>query len=280
MLDELVDGAKRNPIWFGAVATITGVQAFFAWEFWGAVTADPVHQGALRALGLGFVASEVVALDMVSRADLTEERKRASALRALWAVLAVSTFTADISALSRVLQDGDAARSAAIAAYEARQSAVSELERKIDAADDPYDDHLRSVAAYEASIRGKTREIASARNDGAPGSQRRRLEAELTDLQAARAAAAEVATWQAQRDAMLADPASHAKKPPSGAVEFQPIAATATRFAQSVERMTGKPATTDITGEDVRTTMAWIATIAMKLMLTFGRHGARPGRGR
>ncbi|MFZ4602985.1 MAG: hypothetical protein ACOYM8_11055 [Caulobacterales bacterium] len=252
------------------MATITGVQAFFAWEFWGAVSDDPVHQLALRALGLGFVAGEVVALDMASRADLAEERKRATTLRTLWAVLAVSTFTADISALSRVLQDGDAARNAAIAAYEARQSQVTELARKIDQADDPYDNRLRSVVAYEAAINGKQREIGSARQDGAPGSQRRRLEAELTDLQAARAAAAEVAAWQSQRDALLADPASHAAKPQAGPVEFQPFAALATRFAQSIEQATGRPPTTEVTGEDVRTAMAWIATIAMKLMLTFG----------
>ena len=270
MLDELKDGAKRNPIWFGAVATITGVQAFFAWEFWGAVSDDPVHQLALRALGVGFVAGEVVALDMASRADLASEHKRAHTLRALWAVLAVTTFTADISALSRVLQDGDGARSAAVATYDARQSELTELARKIDLADDPYQNNLRSVAAYDAAIAGKTREIASARADGAPGSQRRRLEAELTELQAARAAANEVAGWQAQREALLADPAIHAARPETGPVEFQPFAAMTTKFVQSIEEATGQATRTEVTSEDVRTAMAWIATIAMKLMLTFG----------
>jgi hypothetical protein len=270
MLDDLKEGARRNPIWFGAVATITGVQTFFAWEFWGAITSDPVHQLALRALGVGFVAGEVVALDMASRAQLANEPRRADALRALWLGLALTTFTADISALSRVLRDGDAARAEAVAAYDAQQSELQELNRQIDAADDPYDDALLSVAAYDAAIAGKQREITSARRDGARGSQRLRLEAELTDLQTARATAIDIAGWQERRAAILATPAIHAARPASGPAQFQPIAEMATGIARSTEQMLGRPPQAEVTAEDVRSTMAWVSTIAMKLMLTFG----------
>lgn len=270
MLEELKEGARQNPIWFGAVATITGVQGFFAWEFWGAVSTDPMHQLALRALGLGFVAGEVVALDMASRADLAEEPKRANTLRSLWFALAVTTFAADINALSRVLRDGDEVRASAAAAYDARQSELRDLERRIEAADDPYAENLLTVTAYDAAIRGKQREIASALTDGAPGSQRRRLDAELTELQTARATAAEVDTWEARRTELLAMPATHAERPETHATEFEPFADLATGLVQSAERSMGRPARTEITPEDVRASMAWIATIAMKLMLTFG----------
>lgn len=281
MLDDLKEGAKRNPIWFGAVATITGVQTFFAWEFWGAITADPVHQLALRALGVGFVAGEVVALDMASRAQLANEPRRADALRALWFGLALTTFTADISALSRVLRDGDAARAVAVATYDAQQTELQELNRQIDVADDPYDNTLLSVAAYEAAIAGKQREIASARRDGARGSQRLRLEAELTELQTARATAIDVAGWQERRAEILATPAIHAARPATGPEQFQPIAEMMTGVAQSTERALGRRPQANVTAEDVRSTMAWVSTIAMKLMLTFGiwvglqRTGAR-----
>ncbi|KAF0183368.1 MAG: hypothetical protein FD160_987 [Caulobacteraceae bacterium] len=273
MLAELKEGAKRNPIWFGAVATITGVQGFFAWEFWGAVSPDPMHQAALRALGLGFVAGEVVALDMASRADLADENKRANTLRALWMVLAVTTFTADINALSGVLRDGDGARAEAAAAYDAQQARLEDLERRIEAADDPYDERLLSVAAYDASMTGKRREIATARRDGARSSQLRRLEAELTNLQAARATAVETAGWEAERERLRAMPALHAPRPATGPQEFQPFAEMMTTTLRSAERMVGRAPNADVSAEDVRSSMAWVATIAMKLMLTFGVWG-------
>lgn len=273
MLAELKEGAKRNPIWFGAVATITGVQGFFAWEFWGAVSPDPMHQAALRALGLGFVAGEVVALDMASRADLGSEQKRANTLRALWMVLAVTTFTADINALSGVLRDGDGARTAAAAAYDAQQSRLEDLELRIESADDPYDERLLSVAAYDASIAGKRREIATARRDGARSSQLRRLEAELTAYQTARATAVEVAAWEAERERLRATPTLHAPRPATGPTEFQPFAEMMTATLQSAERAMGRAPRAEVSSEDVRSTMAWVATVAMKLMLTFGVWG-------
>lgn len=273
MLAELKEGAKRNPIWFGAVATITGVQGFFAWEFWGAASPDPVHEAALRALGLSFVAGEVVALDMASRADLADEPKRANTLRALWLVLAVSTFTADINALSNVLRDGDGARAIAAAAYDAQQAQLQDLERRIEAADDPYDERLLSVAAYDASIAGKRREIATARRDGARSSQLRRLEADLTTLQGARATAVEVATWDAERERLRALPALHAPRPPTGPQEFQPFADMMTTALRAGERVVGRTPQADVSAEEVRATMAWVATFAMKLMLTFGVWG-------
>lgn len=111
MLAELTEGAKRNPIWFGAVATITGVQGFFAWEFWGAISADPAHQLALRALGVSFVAGEVVALDMASRADLNQEHKRATRTRQRrWYVVG--------RALDELMEKDAALRAAVLAALD------------------------------------------------------------------------------------------------------------------------------------------------------------------
>ncbi len=273
MLDELKEGAKRNPIWFGAVATITGVQGFFAWEFWGAVSTDPVHQLALRALGLGFVAGEVVALDMASRADLANEHRRATTLRSLWVVLALTTFTADINALSRVLQDDDHERALAAAAYDARQARLVDLEERIEAADDPYDEELLSVSAYDAAITGKRREISTARRDGARSSQLRRLEAELTELQTAHATAADVAGWEAERERLRRLPDMHAPRPATGPEEFRPFAEMATGAAQGAQRLLGQEPSAEVSAEDVRASMAWVATIAMKLMLTFGVWG-------
>lgn len=270
MLDELKQAARANPIWFGSVASITGVQAFFAWEFWGAVSQDPTHQLALRTLGLGFVAGEVVALDMASRADLASEATRASTLRALWVVLAMTTFTADINALSRVLREGDDVRAEAAATYDARQARLARIEARIEAADDPFDDELLSASAYAAAIAGKEREIAAARHDGAPGSQRRRLEHELTVLQSAQATALEVASLEAERAAMLEDPATHRDRPPVGPEEFAPLAAMATDAINGARGLFGVPERVEVSAEDVRAGMSWVATIAMKLMLTFG----------
>ena len=273
MLDELKQAARANPVWFGSVATITGVQAFFAWEFWGAVSDDPADQLALRALGLGFVAGEVVALDMASRADLASEKTRASTLRALWLVLAMTTFTADINALSRVLRDGDERRAEAAAAHDAAHARLAVLTERIAAADDPFDDALLSPNAYAAAIAGKEREIAAARHDGAPGSQRRRLEHELTVLQSARATALEVESMEAEREALLAAPSTHRERPSVGAAEFTPLAEMATDGVNAARALVGAPTNVEIEPEDVRAGMSWVATIAMKLMLTFGVWG-------
>lgn len=280
MLNELKQGAARNPIWFGAVATITGVQGFFAWEFWGAISADPTHQLALRALGMGFVAGEVVALDMASRADLAQEPKRASTLRALWAVLALTTFSADLSALSQVLREGDAPRAAMAAQFDANQAHISDLETRIDRADDPFDNELLSVAAYDAAIDGKEVEIATARSGRARMWRLLQLQDQLTDLQTARAAAVEVAGWQSELDRLRRAPEIHATRPETGAVEFEPFAEMATGVVQNVQRMAGQRANARVAPEEVRASMAWVATIAMKLMLTFGVWvGLQRGRG-
>ncbi len=280
MLDELRAGAARNPIWFGAVATITGVQGFFAWEFWGAISQDPAHQLALRALGLGFVAGEVVALDMASRADLNQEHKRAGSLRALWCVLALSTFTADINALSGVLSESDDTRIEAAAAFDANQARIRDLETRIDRADDPFDNALLSVAAYDAAINGKEDELATARASRARMWRILELQSQLTDLQTARAAAAEVSAWQTELERERQQPEAHAPRPETSAVEFAPFADIATGFVQNVQSATGQAPTANITPEDVRATMGWVAAIAMKLMLTFGVWvGLQRGRG-
>ncbi|MBN8605724.1 MAG: hypothetical protein J0L81_02295 [Caulobacterales bacterium] len=280
MLAELTEGAKRNPIWFGAVATITGVQGFFAWEFWGAISADPAHQLALRALGVSFVAGEVVALDMASRADLNQEHKRATGLRALWCVLALSTFTADINALSGVLREGDAPRIQAAAAFDANQARITDLETRIDRADDPFDNELLSVTAYDAAINGKEGELATARASRARMWRILELQRQLTELQTARAAAVEVATWQTELEQERRAPATHAPRPETGAVEFAPFADMLTSAGRKVQEVTGQPQTASVQPEDVRAGMAWVATIAMKLMLTFGVWvGLQRGRG-
>lgn len=280
MLAELTEGAKRNPIWFGAVATITGVQGFFAWEFWGAISADPAHQLALRALGVSFVAGEVVALDMASRADLTEEHKRATGLRALWCVLALSTFTADINALSGVLREGDAPRIEAAAAFDANQARITDLETRIDRADDPFDDELLSVSAYDAAINGKENELATARASRARMWRVLELQRQLTELQTARAAAVEVAAWQTELQQERQAPATHAPRPETGAVEFAPFADMLTSAGRKVQEMAGQSQTASVKPEDVRAGMTWVATIAMKLMLTFGVWvGLQRGRG-
>lgn len=280
MLAELTEGAKRNPIWFGAVATITGVQGFFAWEFWGAISADPAHQLALRALGVSFVAGEVVALDMASRADLTEEHKRATGLRALWCVLALSTFTADINALSGVLREGDAPRIEAAAAFDANQARITDLETRIDRADDPFDNELLSVSAYDAALEGKEAELATARASRARMWRILELQRQLTELQTARAAAVEVAAWQTELQQERQAPATHAPRPETGAVEFAPFADMLTSAGRKVQEITGQPETASVKPEDVRAGMAWVATVAMKLMLTFGVWvGLQRGRG-
>lgn len=280
MLAELKEGAKRNPIWFGAVATITGVQGFFAWEFWGAISADPAHQLALRALGVSFVAGEVVALDMASRADLNQEHKRATGLRALWCVLALSTFTADINALSGVLREGDAPRIEAAAAFDANQARITDLETRIDRADDPFDNELLSVSAYDAAINGKEGELATARASRARMWRILELQRQLTELQTARAAAVEVAAWQTELEQERQAPATHAPRPETGAVEFAPFADMLTSAGRKVQEATGQPQTASVQPEEVRAGMAWVATIAMKLMLTFGVWvGLQRGRG-
>lgn len=280
MLAELADGAKRNPIWFGAVATITGVQGFFAWEFWGAISADPAHQLALRALGVSFVAGEVVALDMASRADLNDEHKRATGLRALWCVLALSTFTADINALSGVLREGDAPRIEAAAAFDANQARIADLEARIDRADDPFDNELLGVSAYEAAIEGKEGELATARASRARMWRILELQRQLTELQTARAAAVEVSAWQTELERERRTPATHAPRPETGAVEFAPFADMLTSAGRKLQEATGQPQTATVQPEEVRAGMAWVATIAMKLMLTFGVWvGLQRGRG-
>lgn len=280
MLAELTEGAKRNPIWFGAVATITGVQGFFAWEFWGAISADPAHQLALRALGVSFVAGEVVALDMASRADLNQEHKRATGLRALWCVLALSTFTADINALSGVLREGDAPRIEAAAAFDANQAHITDLETRIDRADDPFDNELLSVSAYDAALNGKEDELATARASRARMWRILELQRQLTELQTARAAAVEIATWQSELEQVRQAPATHAPRPETGAVEFAPFADMLTSAGRKVQEVTGQAQTASVRPEDVRAGMAWVATIAMKLMLTFGVWvGLQRGRG-
>jgi hypothetical protein len=280
MLADLQDGAKRNPIWFGAVAAATGVQAFFAWEFWASVSPDPTHQAALRILGLSFVAGEVVALDMASRADFANEKTRANTLRGLWAALALTTFTADINALSNVLRESDRPRLEAAARFDANLARITGLEQAIDRADDAFAHPLMSVPAYDAAIAGKERELHTARAENARIWRILALERERTGLQAERAAAQEISRLQAELNAARSAPETHQARPAADAEEFAPLAATATEIARQAQRAVGQTPNAAVSGAEVRDAMAWVATIAMKLMLTFGIWvGLQRGRG-
>jgi hypothetical protein len=99
-------------------------------------------------------------------------------------------------------------------------------------------------------------------------------------LSAERVAAAEIAGYRAELAAARETPATHAPRPVTGAVEFAPIAAMLTDALQQGQRVIGREPDAAITPEAVRGGMVWVATIAMKLMLTFGVWvGLQRGRG-
>lgn len=268
MLNEIWKGIKTNPIWFGSIGAITGVQGWFAWEFWGAVSPDPLHQVGLRTMGLGFVGAEVVALDMASRRAIARDYTAANTLRALWLGLALTNFTADVNALSRVLQSGEAERAEDIAAYEARERDMAALRRQIDEADDDLPEgRLLSVAAYDQLIASKQREAEISRQS--PRWIQRRIEEERGALEAARAVAVQVETWQAELRDLEHTPEAERGAPARGAVEFAPLAEVLTGATRAVTAPFGGGDET-ITPEQVRTGVAVAATIMMKLLLTFG----------
>jgi hypothetical protein len=268
MLNEIWKGIKTNPIWFGSIGAITGVQGWFAWEFWGAVSADPMHQFGLRTMGLGFVGAEVVALDMASRRAIARDYTAANTLRALWLGLALTNFAADVNALSRVLQAGEVERAQDIAAYEARQREMAALRQQIDAADDDLPDgRLLSVAAYDSLIASKAREAEISQHS--PRWIQRRIEEERGALEAARQVALQVAAWETQLRDMEHAPETTRAAPEAGAIEFAPLASVLTGVARSATAPFGGAETT-ITPEQVRSGVAVAATIMMKLLLTFG----------
>lgn len=270
MISELIEGARRNPIWFGSIGAITLVQGWLGWAFWGAFTEAPVEQAGLRAVGLAFVGGEVVALDMASRAALRDEKARAHTLRAMWVSLAVLNLAVDVNALSRVLQTVEHSRAEDMAAYQAREARIQELRGLIDAADDPFPDgRLLTPEAYDAALASKDREIALAQL--APLWRQRRLERERGDIEVAWRMALQVAAWRTELDQMTTTPADAAPPPRTGALEFAPLAGALTAASQGVERAFGAehPSST-ITPEQVRGAVAIVASIAMKVMLTLG----------
>jgi hypothetical protein len=270
MLSELVHGAKRNPIWFGSIGAITVVQGWLGWEFWGAFTDAPAEQIGLRAVGLAFVGGEVVALDMASRAALQSEQTRANTLRAMWLSLAVLNLGIDVNALSRVLQTVELTRADDMAAYEARETRARDLRILIDEADDPLPGgRLLPIDAYDAALQSKQREIELAVR--APMWRQRQLERERGALETGREVARQVAGWRTELTTLTATPETAEARPQAGAVEFAPLAAALTQTTHAVERAFGNQrARSEITPEQVRNGIALAASIAMKIMLTFG----------
>jgi hypothetical protein len=289
MLDELKEGARRNPIWFGSIGAITAVQAWLGWEFWGALTDEPAEQFGLRMVGMAFVAGEVVALDMASRAALQREPVKANTLRAMWVSLALINLAVDVNALSRVLAAKDVARETEIAAYDARLAQRDALKDRIAKAEAPYAGKLLPVSGYAAALVSKDAEIALAAK--APAWRQRALERERGEIETRKAVALEIAQLQTQLDAME-KARGEGPKPTADAAEFAPLAKTLTGAAQSMERMTGsKDPQAQVTSEDVRAGVAVAAAIVMKIMLTAGvwvgldrqrqgRVGEAPGKAR
>lgn len=270
MFRELVEGAKRNPIWFGSIGAITVVQGWLGWEFWGAFTEAPAEQIGLRAVGLAFVGGEVVALDMASRAALQSEQTRANTLRAMWLSLAVLNLGIDVNALSRVLQTVELTRADDVAAYEAGEARARELRSLIDEADDPLPGgRLLPVNAYDAALRSKQREIELAIR--APMWRQRQLEREKGALETAREVARQVDGWRMELTALTATPETAEARPQEGALEFAPLAAALTQTTHAFERALGdQQPRSAVTPEQVRNGIAVAASIAMKIMLTFG----------
>ena len=269
MIQEFREGLKNNPVWFSAIGAVSLVQGWFAWEFWGAVTADPLHQTALRTMGLGFVAAEVVALDMASRRALKGDAVAANTLRAMWVGLALTNFAADVNALSRVLESNEAPRAALMAQRQERHARARELDGLIAAAHEPDGDALLTVPAYDGLIQSKAREAELSTRS--PRWVQRRIEGEKGELVAAREIARQVDTWRTERATLRTQGADAAPAPARGALEFEPLAHALTTGARAVERGLGtQELQTEVTGEGVRNGMAIAAALLMKTLLTFG----------
>jgi hypothetical protein len=269
MIQEFREGLKNNPVWFSAIGAVTLVQGWFAWEFWGAVTDDALHQAALRTMGLGFVAAEVVALDMASRRALKSDKVAANTLRAMWVGLALTNFAADVNALSRVLESNEAPRAAIAAQQDARAMRIRELDELIAGAREPDGDPLLTVNAYTPLLESKDREVALSTRS--PRWVQRRLEEERGQLAAAQETARQVEGWRAERARLRAAEAEAAPQAQTGALEFEPLARSLTGAVQGLERGFGDVTReTQITGEDVRNGMAVAASLLMKALLTFG----------
>jgi hypothetical protein len=269
MLQELIEGAKRNPIWFGSIGAVTVVQGWLGWEFWGALSDAPAEQAGLRAIGLSFVGAEVVALDMARRASVHNEMTRANTLRAMWAALALLNLAVDVNALSRVLQTSEATRADEAAVLQAKKARVAELRTLIDQADDPFPDgRLLPVESYDAALRSKDREIELAAK--AALWRQRGLERERGELETGREAARQVAVWRTELDGLTEIASSVSPPPRTGAIEFAPLAQALTGVAQGAERLAGQRPNTVISAEHVRAGTAVAASIAMKILLTFG----------
>jgi hypothetical protein len=269
MIQEFREGLNNNPVWFSAIGAVTVVQGWFAWEFWGAVTGDPLHQAALRTMGLGFVAAEVVALDMASRRAIKGDKVAANTLRAMWVGLALTNFAADVNALSRVLESNEAPRAALVAQHQERQARAHELDGLIAAAREPDGDPLLTIPAYDGLLQSKAREAELSTRS--PRWVQRRIESERGEIVAAREIARQVETWRNERATLRTQGVDAPPTTPSGALEFEPLAQALTASVHAVERSFGNSnPQTDITGESVRNGMAIAAALLMKALLTFG----------
>lgn len=242
-------------IHFGALAALAAAQGWLAWEFWGDFTSDPNQQSTLRAVGLGLVGMEVVGLQMASRAASRGEDGKARTWRGAWAAFALLNLSIDVSAISKLLQEGGQAQAEALAEYEARDVERRGLQERIDRADDPFSESwLGSIAAYDTAIDAKQAEIASRPHAGERwhGARLR----ELGELQTARAVAVQIAAWETRRDALELE-GEGAAAPPQAGAEFQSL-----EFA--LDKIPG----VDVTPEQIRNSLALGLALSMKLALT------------
>lgn len=254
---------------FGALAVLAGAQGWLAWEFWGDFTTDPAKQASLRAVGLGLVGMEIVGLQMASRAAGRGEEGKARTWRGAWAAFALLNLSVDVSALSKLLQEGGQAQAEALAQYQAREAERRDLQTKIDRADDPFGaSWLGSIAAYDTAIEAKEAEIDARPHAGERwhGARAR----ELGELQTARAVAVQIAAWEAERDALV-DGADTVAPPPDAGAEFQSL-----EFA--IDKIPG----VDVTPEQIRNGLALGLALSLKLALTLAAWvgmAARPPSG-
>jgi hypothetical protein len=240
---------------FGALAVLAGAQGWLAWEFWGDFTSDPAKQATLRAVGLGLVGLEVVGLQIASRAAARGEEAKARTWRGAWAAFALLNLSVDVSALSKLLEEGAETQRHARAQYLEREATIEDLGARIERADDPFGAAwLGSVDAYDVAIAAKQREIAARPHAGERwhGARAR----ELGDLQTARAVAVQITEWEAERQRMR-DEAGRAEPPPEVGAEFRPL-----------ELVIDKIPGVDVTPEQVRNALAIGLAAGMKLALT------------
>lgn len=257
MIKDLVEGAKQNPIWFGAIGVAVSVQGWLGWRFWGSLAEDPIESAALRALGVGLVGAEVVALDMASRAWLRDDRVRAGVLGVMWFWFAGLNLGADANSFTRVLEARDTSRAIILTEQTTDAAQRKRIADDILKAEQAYRDPLLTIGAYDAKLVAKDREIALA--SSAPNWRQRQLERERGEILARRAAVAEI-NGKKETLAALERAAAEVAPPNPEAAEFQPLA-----DAIGLLPFADKPK-----AEDVRAGAAILGILAMKLLLTLG----------